>query len=187
MGKKDSKHSNSSDRALFRDAVAGSRPLETSPRHPLSRNEPRIEPRSEKKFERPPQPDKAESTPHAQTGYPGDSFGEELSFNRGSVSRKKMRELRRGKLAVRDALDLHGLTQPQARQILSTFLADSVARKYPCVRIVHGKGLRSGPGGPALKALVNGELRACADVVAFNSAPRSDGGTGAVYVLLKTR
>jgi DNA-nicking Smr family endonuclease len=55
------------------------------------------------------------------------------------------------------------------------------------VRIVHGKGWRSGPGGPVLKGLTDHLLRRRADVLAFASARPADGGTGAVLVLLKTR
>jgi len=61
------------------------------------------------------------------------------------------------------------------------------ARRLHCVRVVHGKGLRSGPRGPVLKHAVNVWLRKVDAVVAFASAPRQDGGTGAVYVLLTDR
>ena len=52
------------------------------------------------------------------------------------------------------------------------------------VRIVHGKGLGSGPRGPVLKGAVNVWLRNSAAVLAFSSARPVDGGTGALYVLL---
>jgi DNA-nicking Smr family endonuclease len=52
------------------------------------------------------------------------------------------------------------------------------------VRIVHGKGLRSGHRGPVLKAAVNAVLRRTGAVLAYVSARPVDGGTGAVYVLL---
>jgi DNA-nicking Smr family endonuclease len=58
---------------------------------------------------------------------------------------------------------------------------------YTCVRIVHGKGLRSGPNGPVLKQRVDQWLRRFEAVLAFVSARQADGGTGAVYVLLKKR
>jgi DNA-nicking Smr family endonuclease len=57
-------------------------------------------------------------------------------------------------------------------------------RDARCLRIVHGKGLRSGASGPVLRQLVNGVLRRTAQVLAFTSARQVDGGTGALYVLL---
>ena len=54
-----------------------------------------------------------------------------------------------------------------------------------CVRIVHGKGLSSEGKLPVLKVKVNSWLRQKDDVLAFCSARPQDGGTGAVYVLLK--
>ena len=53
------------------------------------------------------------------------------------------------------------------------------------MRIVHGKGYRSGARGPVLKTAVNLWLRRHADVMAFVSARAIDGGAGAVYVLLR--
>ncbi len=53
------------------------------------------------------------------------------------------------------------------------------------MKIIHGKGLRSGAEGPILKRLVDGMLRQRADVLAFASAKPAKGGTGAVIVLLR--
>jgi DNA-nicking Smr family endonuclease len=186
MGEKDSKHSNSSDRALFRKAVEGSHPLETPARHALSRNTPTKKARRDNSFVQQPQPVGFGPGSASRVRQPGDALGEELSYNCGSVSRRLLRDLRRGKLKPRDELDLHGLTQTQAASELSEFVTECQRRNYLCIRVVHGKGLRSGPAGPALKALVNHQLRATPAVLAFSSATRSDGGTGAVYVLLKT-
>ena len=47
------------------------------------------------------------------------------------------------------------------------------------MRIVHGKGYRSGARGPVLKIAVNSWLKRHADVMAFTSARAIDGGTGA--------
>ena len=67
------------------------------------------------------------------------------------------------------------------------FCARRGERDWRCVRIVHGKGLRSRPGGPVLKGLADLVLRRHGDVLAFASARPSQGGTGAVVVLLKPR
>jgi DNA-nicking Smr family endonuclease len=100
------------------------------------------------------------------------------------VAESVLRKLRRGEYRVGGELDLHGLTAVQAKQALRAFLAAAVARHAGCVRIIHGKGLRSGHRGPVLKSVVSGVLRRTAAVVAFVSARPVDGGTGAVYVLL---
>jgi DNA-nicking Smr family endonuclease len=110
--------------------------------------------------------------------------GEELSFRRPGVAESTLRKLRRGHFAVREELDLHGLTSPQARQLIREFIAEQLTFGARCVRIIHGKGRGSGPRGPVLKNVVNRDLRRINAVVAFGSARQIDGGSGAVYVLL---
>jgi DNA-nicking Smr family endonuclease len=112
--------------------------------------------------------------------------GDELAFRRNGIPETTLRKLRRGHFAVDAELDLHGLTGPQARAVLRDFLAAHIHRRSRCVRIVHGKGLGSGPRGPVLKNVVNRDLRRIAAVIAFGSARYVDGGSGAVYVLLDT-
>jgi DNA-nicking Smr family endonuclease len=110
--------------------------------------------------------------------------GEELSFRRSHVPLRVLKELRRGKYAIQDELDLHGLTANEARIMLREFMANVLLGGRRCVRIVHGKGLRSGPGGPVLKVKLNQWLPQWEQVLAFTTAPARDGGTGAIYVLL---
>jgi DNA-nicking Smr family endonuclease len=109
-----------------------------------------------------------------------------LSFHRPGVRIRTLKHLRRGLFPIEDELDLHGLTQAAARDYLSDFLEYSRNAGHRCVRIVHGKGYRSGARGPILKVAVNVWLKRHADVLAFTSARAIDGGTGAVYVLLRT-
>ena len=108
-----------------------------------------------------------------------------LSFHRAGVRIQVMRRLRRGLYPIEDELDLHGLNQSAARDRLADFIARSRDSGRRCVRIIHGKGSRSGARGPVLKAAVNLWLRRHMDVMAFISARAIDGGTGAVYVLLR--
>jgi DNA-nicking Smr family endonuclease len=110
--------------------------------------------------------------------------GEELLFRRAHLTDALLRRLRRGEFAVEGELDLHGLTSPQSREALRTFLRDALRHRCRCVRVIHGKGLRSGPRGPVLKHAVNSWLRHYEEVLAFASARNMDGGTGAIYVLL---
>jgi DNA-nicking Smr family endonuclease len=108
-----------------------------------------------------------------------------LSFHRGGVRIQVMRRLKRGLFPSEDELDLHGLTQTAARDRLADFLVRSRDAGCRCVRVIHGKGYRSGARGPILKTAVNLWLRRHIDVMAFASARTIDGGTGAVYVLLR--
>ncbi len=111
--------------------------------------------------------------------------GEELMFARPGLQHTLLRKLRRGRFRVRGELDLHGMTVPVARQAVVTFLLTCRAADTRCVRIIHGKGLGSRHRGPVLKHKVNRWLAQREEVLAFCSALPGDGGTGAVYVLLK--
>jgi DNA-nicking Smr family endonuclease len=113
------------------------------------------------------------------------SAADPLSFRRSGVRDQTLRQLRRGRYPVEDELDLHGLSQSAARDHLAEFIAESSLMGLRCVRIVHGKGYRSGARGPVLKIAVNTWLKRHTDVLAFTSARVIDGGTGAVYVLLR--
>jgi len=119
-------------------------------------------------------------------GDPELASGEELVFHRAGVQSSVLRKLRRGQYRVQAEIDLHGLNVTQAKQALREFIADALTRKLRCVRIVHGKGLRSGHRGPVLKRTVDAVLRRIGPVLAYVSARQVDGGTGAVYVLLAT-
>lgn len=111
--------------------------------------------------------------------------GEELHYARPGLQHSLLRRLRRGHFSVGAALDLHGMTVAMARQALSEFLRDARRNGTRCVRIVHGKGKGSRLGQPVLKRKLNLWLRQRDQVLAFCSARPVDGGTGAVYVLLK--
>lgn len=111
--------------------------------------------------------------------------GEELSYAIEGLQRRVLRRLRRGHYSLSAELDLHGMTVPVAQTALQEFLAACKQRDYRCVRIIHGKGRRSTNKGPVLKAKVDRWLRQRAEVLAFCSARPEDGGTGAVYVLLR--
>lgn len=110
--------------------------------------------------------------------------GEELLFIRPGLQRNILRKLRRGHYSITRQLDLHGLTVPRARQTLSEFLRDCLDHDERCVRIIHGKGNNSPNQQPVLKIKVNTWLRQRSEILAFCSARPTDGGTGAVYVLL---
>jgi DNA-nicking Smr family endonuclease len=111
--------------------------------------------------------------------------GEELAFARPGVQHGVLRRLRRGQFSVEQDLDLHGFTVTMAREALLAFLQDARRARNTCVRVIHGKGRGSRHGQPVLKKKVNAWLRQRDEVLAFCSARPVDGGTGAVYVLLR--
>jgi DNA-nicking Smr family endonuclease len=113
--------------------------------------------------------------------------GEPLSHRRAGVPESVLRKLRRGEYGIDGELDLHGLNVAQAKHALHDFLAGALARHAVCVRIIHGKGLRSGSRGPVIKSAVDAVLRQTSAVAAYVSAGQGAGGTGAVHVLLSSR
>jgi DNA-nicking Smr family endonuclease len=168
------------DVALFREAVRDVKPLRTDREVARPRRRP-----ARARFARMERFAVLEESLHGElAGDPLVASGEELSFRRPGVAESVLRKLRRGEYRVSGELDLHGLTVAQAKGVLREFLADALARRAGCVRIIHGKGLRSGHRGPVLKSVVSAVLKRTAAVVAFVSARPVDGGTGAVYVLL---
>jgi DNA-nicking Smr family endonuclease len=111
--------------------------------------------------------------------------GDELLFRRSGVPETVVRRLRRGSYRVEAELDLHGLRALEGAAQLAQFLQRARAERLQCIRIIHGKGLRSGQRGPVLKNTVNTLLRRAEPVLAFSSARPNDGGTGATLVLLR--
>lgn len=171
------------DSALFRAAVQDITPLAQIPKpEGLDKTRPR------RRTPRTPVEDIDESMALLPTGDAAAGSiggGDELSFRRAGVRTQVMRRLRRGLYPVENELDLHGLNQAAARDRLSEFIARNRDVGSRCVRVIHGKGYRSGARGPVLKVAVDSWLRRHLDVMAFTSARALDGGTGAVYVLLR--
>lgn len=111
--------------------------------------------------------------------------GDVLSYARPGVQKRVMRRLRKGDYKVQRVCDLHGETVASAKEILIKFMHNCQRDEIRCVRIIHGKGNRSGHAGPVIKPKVNRWLRVWDHVLAFHSARIEDGGTGALYVLLR--
>lgn len=108
-----------------------------------------------------------------------------LSFSHEpTLSKKRLRELKRGKIPYTARLDLHGLRLDTAEQALYQFIQHQAQLKHRCVLIIHGKGGRFGED-PVLKNHVNCWLKQFPEILAFHSALEKHGGSGAVYVLLK--
>ena len=111
--------------------------------------------------------------------------GDELSFRSEGIQHGVWRAFKRGDYRLDARLDLHGMREAEAREQLRPWLRQAAYLGQRCVLVVHGKGMRSGSAGAVLKRLVDGQLRREKAVLAFASARPVDGGTGAVYVLLR--
>ena len=170
------------DAELFRQAIGPVRELhapEEAPRAPRPAPQPRQRER-----------DEAQALQDSRL-HPFDfgdaAFGESLEYLRDGLPPRVLKRLKNGTYAVQDEIDLHGMNAATAERVLREFLHESRRRERWCVRIVHGKGLRSEGEAPVLKALTDRMLRQRADVLAFASARAAQGGTGAVTVLLARR
>ncbi|MBD8873506.1 Smr/MutS family protein [Rhodanobacter sp. DHB23] len=168
------------DARLFREAIGAVRPVD-APAAPPSAPRPAPQPRM---FEA------------DEAAVPGEllemafdpavlEVGEELGYLRDGYPPKLLRQLKRGQYSVQDEIDLHQMNAAAAQAAIAAFLAEAKLQGLHCVRIIHGKGLRSKAAGPVLKTLTDRLLRRRDDVVAFASARPAQGGTGAVVVLLR--
>lgn len=167
------------DRRAFEDATRDVKRLERDDRVPSSR--PRPAPKAHQtRAER-------EAVLDLALNGPLGNDPSDIAFRRASVSERTFRRLRRGDFSVEDEIDLHGLRRDEARAELKIFLGECGARGLGCVRVIHGKGTRSGPDGPVLKGSVPDWLARRNDILAFVSASRKHGGSGALYVLLRRR
>ncbi|MDR5861329.1 DNA mismatch repair protein MutS [Halomonas eurihalina] len=108
-----------------------------------------------------------------------------LDFAPPDLPYRTRSQLKRGQIAWEAGLDLHGYTVDEARLELETFLHDAEAERARCVLVVHGKAWGATSDYPVIKSHVNAWLREWPSVLAFCSATDADGGTGAVYVLLR--
>jgi DNA-nicking Smr family endonuclease len=109
---------------------------------------------------------------------------ETLSYRRPGISQEVVRKLRRGHWTLQGQIDLHGLRSDEARVALAQFLREAHKVGWRCVRVVHGKGLGSPGKAPVLKGKTQRWLVQKNEVLAFVQARPSDGGAGALIVLL---
>jgi DNA-nicking Smr family endonuclease len=109
----------------------------------------------------------------------------EQTFVRPGIGSDVLTKLRRGHWSLQGEVDLHGMTVPEAHDVLTDFLLGARGRGARCVRVVHGKGLTSPNKEPVLKGRVRKWLAHWDDVLAYCEAPRHAGGGGAVLILLR--
>lgn len=163
------------DGALFRAAIGDVRPL--PPQNRIAPHPPRTVPFQARQS----------ATPLILPDVLSDfSAGEVPSeFLRNGYSRQKLRKLRRT-LPIQDHLDLHGYLSDAARKRLQLFLHDALHHGLRCVLVIHGKGLNSRDGEAVLKLRTRHWLMQHPAVLAYCDAPLNEGGSGAVWVLLRS-
>jgi DNA-nicking Smr family endonuclease len=173
------------DRALFRQAVRGVRRLRLEPRHAGPR--PRLKPHA--RFTR---LERAAVLHESIAGTPSPldpvvESGDALLFRREAISESVFRKLRAAQFRIDGEIDLHGLYAADVEPALREFLSEALHQNARVVRVVHGKGRRSGNRGPILKMVASRYLQRVGSVLAFASAREVDGGSGAILVLLADR
>ena len=109
---------------------------------------------------------------------------DDSSHRKNGVQIRTMQRLKRGRFPVGRQLDLHNLTVDAGHRVLLEFVADAQGNTLECVRIIHGKGLRS-ENGPRLRLMTRQVLRDHPRVLAFTACKQANGGTGAMDVLVR--
>ena len=173
---------NKDDQPSFAELLEGVKVLSTSDKVVHNTPKPRPVPQQSKLDERKVMDELLVSPTEHEDMQAGDS----LSYVQPGIQKQVFRKLKRGQYSIEAELDLHGLTRLEAQQQLSEFVIEAKEHGIRCVRIIHGKGYGSSNQGPVIKPLVNQWLRRRTEILAFCSARPADGGTGAVYVLLKS-
>ncbi|WP_445618979.1 Smr/MutS family protein [Kushneria sp. Sum13] len=175
------------DRIAFREAMRGS---DIRPVHHDRADPGRPAPRSELRHRR----EAAASNGNAVTATSSRTSdgrvdpvrpSEALMFALSDLPHRTIAQLKRGAIAWQAGLDLHGHDLEQARGELESFLHEARVNRARCVLVVHGKAWSGAARYPVIKSHVNAWLRELPEVLAFCSAQDRDGGTGAVYVLLR--
>lgn len=110
---------------------------------------------------------------------------EVLSYKKDGVQHGVFKKLRLGQYAIEARLDLHKKTVEEARREVFQFVRDCMEYDLRTVMIVHGKGERNENGDAVLKSYLNHWLPDFSQVLAFHSAQKRHGGTGAIYLLLR--
>lgn len=108
-----------------------------------------------------------------------------LSFKRAGIQDGVFRKFRLGKYRIDGRLDLHRKTVVEARAEVFGFISEALSYDFRCLIILHGKGERNIEQPAKLKSYVAKWLKEVPDVMAYHSAQKQHGGSGALYVLLR--
>lgn len=168
------------DKELFREMMQSVKPLDK--RTPLSSQPiPKTIQRPRSK-----EPIKQSYTRFDLSNYYTDTVSAEtiLSHYKQSIPHRRVIQLKNGQIPYEARLDLHGLRPDAAQESLCHFIEQHRQLGHRCLLVIHGKGGKHGES-PILKNHVNHWLQQLPHVLAFHSAIPKDGGSGALYVLLK--
>ncbi len=108
-----------------------------------------------------------------------------LSYKKDGVQHGVFKKLRLGYYQIEARLDLHRKSVDEARREVFQFVKDCMRYDLRTVLIMHGKGDRNENRDAVIKTYINRWLPEFEEVLAFHSAQKHHGGTGAVYVLLR--
>jgi DNA-nicking Smr family endonuclease len=171
-----------SDEEIFRDAMADVREIREFRKLPL---------KSPPKFKqmRPVKDDSLEILQQIVNGKGKITLAdtaEYIEWSSPKVRKDIIRRLHNGDFSVQDSIDLHGMTLGVAEEAFFAFLREALKNHLFCIKVIHGRGLRS-PNGPVLKGAVKKWLRGAFSkwVLAYVTAQDCDGGLGATYIILK--
>ena len=168
------------DVASFRDAVRDVRPI--APPNRVVHQVPKPRPHPAKREE----DERAVLDELARLTFDDDAeFEDDGRFLRPGLPPDILRKLRRTYWVIQASLDLHGLTGDEAVAETAVFLAGCKRSGVRCVRVIHGKGLRSPGREPVLKRRIRKLLTRRDEVLAFVEPRAIHGGSGAVVVLLE--
>jgi len=96
-------------------------------------------------------------------------------------------KLKNGEFSIQKILDLHGLSIDDAKLAFEEFIGEAIKEGLNCVKVVHGRGLKS-KSLPVLKESLKVWIVRAMNrkwVTAFSSARMCEGGPGATCILLK--
>jgi len=108
-----------------------------------------------------------------------------MTHRKNGVQKRVMQKLKRGQFKVSDQIDLHNMTVASGHTALLEFINSSMSDSLVCIRVIHGKSIRS-EHGPRLKLMSRRLLREHSMVLAFSACKPAEGGDGATDVLLRS-
>ena len=114
--------------------------------------------------------------------------GEYVGWISPHVRKDVLWKLHNGEFSVQDSIDLHGMTLGVAEEAFAAFFREALHKHLFCIKIIHGRGLRS-PHGPVLKEALIGWIHGTFRkwILAYSTAKNCDGGLGATYILLRAK
>jgi DNA-nicking Smr family endonuclease len=173
------KNKSTADEKLFRQAIGDVVPLRSAA---TTSSKPPVTTKRRPASSTPVEPSRAHDfiTVHTDGGH------NDSTHRKDGVQKKVLQKLKRGRFGVGDQLDLHQMTTKSGSRALFQFIDQAQNMGFKCVRIIHGKGLRSAHG-PRLKIMVRQLLSTHSQVLAYAVCKPGQGGEGAVDVLLKSR